>query len=159
MEDERGPAHKGTGQGRLNGSNTENTGLRPHGEHGLIHGGITNAILSASYRVHGTLGPGLLERVYHACLCHELKRLGIHYSSEKPMPVSYDGMNFELGYRVDLLVEDKVIVEIKAVEEVLPVHKAQLLTYLRLSRIRVGLLINFGASHLRDGITRRVVGS
>ncbi|MFN7914338.1 MAG: GxxExxY protein [Vicinamibacterales bacterium] len=154
----------GTDSGRrtpagTTGDNTERTGLRPHGTHGLIHGATTNSILSAAYRVHGSLGPGLLERVYHTCLCHELGRLGIRYSSEKPMPVSYDGIDFELGYRVDLLVENKVIVEIKAVEEVLPIHKAQLLTYLRLSRIRVGLLINFGAARLRDGITRRVVGS
>lgn len=74
------------------------------------------------------------------------------------MPVTYDGIDFELGYRVDLLVDEKVIVEVKAVEEILPVHHAQLLTYLRLSRVRVGLLINFGAPRLRDGITRRVVG-
>lgn len=74
------------------------------------------------------------------------------------MPVAYDGIDFELGYRVDLLVDDKVIVEVKAVEEILPVHHAQLLTYLRLSRVRVGLLINFGAARLRDGITRKVVG-
>lgn len=138
--------------------NTEATEGRSHGAQGLIHGQTTNGILSAAYRVHGHLGPGLLERVYHTCLCHELRRLRIPFESEKPLPVVYDGIRLDLGYRVDLLVDEKVLVEVKAVEKILPVHESQLLTYLRLSRIRVGLLLNFGTVRFRDGIVRRVLG-
>ena len=124
----------------------------------LVHGDLTSAILSAAYRVHSKLGPGLLERTYRVCLCHELKQRGVRFESEKALPVEYDGLVVDLGYRVDLLVEDAVIVEIKAVEALLPVHEAQLLSYLRLSRKRVGLLINFNVAHLRDGIRRKVNG-
>ena len=92
------------------------------------------------------------------CLCHELHRLGIPFESEKPFAVEYDGLVIELGYRIDLLVEDKVIVEVKAIETILPVHEAQLLSYLKLSRRRVGLLINFNVAHLRQGVRRRVCG-
>lgn len=139
-------------------ANTEVTATTTHGRHGLVHGKTTNSILAAAYRVHGRLGPGLLERVYQTCLCHELGRMGIPFEAEKPLPVLYDGVFIELGYRVDLLVERKVIVEVKAVEAVLPVHESQLLTYLRLSGTRVGLLINFSTARLRDGIRRRIVG-
>ena len=139
-------------------ANTENTVKRRHGIHGLVYGRTTNLILAAAYRVHGHLGPGLLERVYHTCLCHELLRMGIPYESEKPLPVVYDGVSMELGFRVDILVETKVIVEVKAVEQILPVHESQLLSYLRLSGARVGLLINFNSANLRDGIRRRVLG-
>lgn len=129
-----------------------------HGEHGLVHGRTTTAILAAAHRVHGHLGPGLLERVYHTCLCHELVRMGIPVESEKALPVNYDGVRIDLGYRVDLIVESKVLVEVKAVESVLPVHEAQLLSYLRLSGIRVGLLINFNVARLHQGIRRRILG-
>lgn len=132
----------------------ENTRTRQ----GLVHGRTTNAILAAAYRVHGHLGPGLLERVYHVCLCHELSRMGIAFESEKPLAVVYDGVPIELGFRIDLLVESKVIVEVKTVETILPVHEAQLLSYLRLSGARVGLLINFNTTRLRDGLRRRVLG-
>ena len=108
--------------------------------------------------MHSKLGPGLLERPYRACLCHELQRLGVSFEAEKPFAVEYDGLVIELGYRVDLLVEDKVIVEVKALETILPVHEAQLLSYLKLSRKRVGLLINFNVAHLRQGIRRRICG-
>ena len=139
-------------------ADTEGTVGQRHGAHGLIHGRTTNAILSAAYRVHGRLGPGLLERVYQTCLCHELRRMGVAFESEKPLPVVYDGIRLDIGYRVDLLVDEKVIVEVKTVEKVLPVHESQLLTYLRLSGVRVGLLLNFGAARLREGIVRRVLG-
>lgn len=129
-----------------------------HGTHGLIHARTTNAILSAAYRVHGKLGPGLLERVYQTCLCYELGKMGIEVEAEKLLPVPYDEIVLDIGYRLDLVVDRKVIVEVKAVELLLPVHEAQLLTYLRLSDIRVGLIINFNVARLRDGIRRRVLG-
>ncbi|PWT84757.1 MAG: GxxExxY protein [Blastocatellia bacterium] len=119
---------------------------------------MTNDILSSAYKVHSKLGPGLLERVYRVCLCHELTRLGVSYEVERPFPVDYDGVIIEIGYRIDLLVEDAVVVEIKAVQSVLPIHEAQLLSYLRLSRKRVGLLINFNVARLRQGIRRRICG-
>jgi GxxExxY protein len=112
--------------------------------------------LAAAYRVHSRLGPGLLERPYKVCVCHELARLGISFETEKVLPVNYDGVIVELGYRIDLLVEDEVIVEIKAVERILPVHEAQLLSYLRLSRKRVGLLINFNVARLQQRIHRKI---
>lgn len=115
-----------------------------NGTHGsLVHGDITNSIISAAYRVHSRIGPGLLERVYKACLARELTRPGVSFVCEKLLPVEYDGLVIDLGYRVDFMVSDAVIVETKSVETLLPVHEAQLLAYLRLSRKRVGLLINF----------------
>jgi GxxExxY protein len=140
---------------RLTTEDTDTNGK--HGSH-LIHGDITNSIIRAAYRVHSRLGPGLLERVYKVCLCHELGRQGVSYVSEKLLPVEYDGLTIDLGYRVDLLVADAVIVEIKAVETILPVHESQLLAYLRLSLKRVGLLINFNVAELKDGLRRRVSG-
>lgn len=135
-------------------------GTATNGGHGihLVHGKLTNSILSAAYTVHSKLGPGLLERPYRVCLARELERLGVRFEIEKAFPVVYDGMSVDLGYRVDLLVEDVVIVEIKAVEKLLPIHEAQLLSYLKLSGIRVGLLINFNVAHLRQGIRRRICG-
>ena len=118
----------------------------------------THDIVGAAIEVHRRLGPGLLERPYRVCLGHELQRLNLAFESEKLLPVGYDGLTIHLGYRVDILVEGKVIVEVKAVETILPVHEAQLLSYLKLSGIRVGLLINFNVAHLKDGIRRRVCG-
>jgi GxxExxY protein len=116
-----------------------------HGGH-LVHASITNSVLGAAYRVHSRLGPGLLEKPYRVCLAHELAKGGIPFETEKEFPVVYEGVSIELGYRVDLLVAKAVIVEIKAVENLLPVHEAQLLSYLKLSGIRVGLLINFNGA-------------
>jgi GxxExxY protein len=139
-------------------SNTDTTDTDGH-DGLLLHGETTGSIIiGASYRVHSRLGPGLPERVYKTCVGYELSRLGISHESEKILPVEYDGLRFEFGYRVDLLVADAVIVEVKAVEAVLPVHEAQLLAYMRLSRKRVGLLINFNVADLKDGIRRRVWG-
>jgi GxxExxY protein len=130
-----------------------------NGKHGrLLHGGVTNSILSAAYRMHSRIGPGLLEPVYKKCLGHELSKAGLPFICEKLLPVEYDGLVIDFGYRVDFIVADAVIVEIKSVETILPVHDAQLLGYLRLSRIRVGLLINFNVAHLKDGIRRKVCG-
>ena len=99
-----------------------------------------------------------MERPYRVCMAYELDKLGVRFEAEKVFPVIYDGISIEFGYRVDLLVEEAVIVEIKAVENILPIHEAQLLSYLKLSGVRVGLLINFNAVDLRHGIKRRVCG-
>lgn len=117
---------------------------------------ITGAIIQAAYKVHSALGPGLLESAYEACLARELELQGLRVQRQVGLPVTYQGISVDLGYRIDLLVEDLVVVELKAVEAVLPVHKAQLLSHVRLSGHRVGLLINFHVEHLKDGITRVV---
>ena len=124
----------------------------------LVHGRITNSILSCAYRVHARLGPGLFEKPYKVCLCHELARLGISYQTEKSFPITYDDVCIELGYRADIVVEDAVIVEVKSIEQFLPVHDAQLLSYLRLSGKRVGLLLNFNVANLQQGIRRKILG-
>lgn len=107
-------------------------------------------------KVHSALGPGLLESAYQACLLYELNKQGMNVKAEVILPVVYEGTEVDAGYRLDLLVEDRVIVELKSVEKTLPVHEAQLITYLKLSKCKVGLLINFNVKHLREGITRRV---
>jgi GxxExxY protein len=124
----------------------------------LVHGETTDAILTAARKVHSRLGPGLLEQPYKVCLCIELQRAGIKFETDKMFPVVYDDVSISLGYRVDLIVDDKVIVEVKAVEHVLPIHIAQLISYLKLSRMRVGLLLNFNVERFRDGIHRKVWG-
>ncbi len=117
---------------------------------------VSGAIIDAAIKVHSALGPGLLESAYEACLLHELKKRGLTVSSQILMPVIYDGLEIDIGYRVDLIVENEVLVELKAVEKQLPIHEAQLLSYLKLSKKRVGLLINFNVHHLKDGIKRLV---
>jgi len=114
-------------------------------------------IVDAAMAVHMALGPGLLESVYEVCLCHELSERGAPFESQVPLPVVYKGVRLDAGLRLDLVVDGKVIVELKAVESVQPVHEAQLLTYLRLTRLRLGLLINFNKALLRDGIKRMVL--
>lgn len=115
---------------------------------------ITSSIIESACKVHSALGPGLLERTYSVCLKHELIKKGHKALSEVGIPVIYDGIAIDVGYRLDLLVEDKVIVELKAVQEVAPIHKVQLLTYLRLSNKPVGLLLNFNVTSMKDGINR-----
>jgi len=117
---------------------------------------VSGAIVNAAMKVHSALGPGLLESTYEACLLHELSQLGLKVATQVSLPVAYDGIKIDVGYRVDLLVEDAVIVELKAVETLLPIHQAQLLSYLKLSGKRVGLLINFNVLHLKNGIKRMV---
>ena len=117
---------------------------------------ITGSIVDAAMKVHTALGPGLLESVYEKCLKHELAKRGLRVESQRWLPVVYDGIEMEGGYKIDLLVEEIVVVELKVVEQLLPIHKAQLLLYLKLSGKRVGLLINFNVVHLREGI-RRIV--
>jgi GxxExxY protein len=123
----------------------------------ILHSPITGDILSAAFEVHRELGPGLLESAYQACLCHELSCRGLSFRTEVPLPVRYKDVRLECGYRIDLVVEDKIAVELKSVDKILPIHQAQLLTYLRLSGLRVGLLMNFNVRMLKDGILRRVL--
>ena len=117
---------------------------------------ITGAFVDAALKVHRTLGPGLLESVYEAVLARALARLGFEVERQKSVRLEYDGMIFDDAFRMDLLVEQRVIVEIKSLEKVAPVHGKQLLTYLRLRQLPVGLLINFGAATLKEGLTRMV---
>ena len=119
---------------------------------------ITSAVVACAIDVHRELGPGLLESVYQEAMVCELRNRELSFVSEVVVPVVYKGMRIDRGFRADIIVEDKVILELKSVEEVSKVHKKQLLTYLRLSRLRVGLLLNFGAVLMRDGITRIVNG-
>ena len=118
---------------------------------------VSGAIVDAAMNVHSVLGPGLLESAYEACLAHELRSRGLQVATQVGLPVVYEGVRLDLGYRIDLLVENAVIVEIKAVEAIAPIHEAQLLSYLKLSGKRVGLLINFNVLHLKDGIKRMVL--
>lgn len=120
---------------------------------------ITEGIIGAAMRVHSALGPGLLEKAYTACLAYELRKAGFEVQVEVELPVVYESVRIELGYRADLIVNDLVIVELKCVEKIIPVHEAQIISYLRLSKKNVGLLINFHVRSLRDGIKRFVEGA
>jgi GxxExxY protein len=123
----------------------------------LIHEDLTEQVIGAAIEVHRTLGPGLLESAYEECLCHELHLRGIHFQRQVPLPVQYKGVNLDCGYRIDIVVEDAVVLELKCCEHMLPVHEAQLLTYLKLTGIRVGLIMNFHVATLvRGGIVRKV---
>ena len=117
---------------------------------------IATIVVDAALKIHKTLGPGLLESVYQAVLDFELQKRGLRVTQQVGLPVHYEGIKLELGFRVDLIVSDKVIIEIKSVETLAPVHKKQLLTYLRLMNLRLGLLINFNVELIKDGIHRVV---
>jgi len=117
---------------------------------------ISAGIIQAAMKVHTALGPGLLESAYETCLAYELRKTGFHVTTQVPLAVTYEDAVLDIGYRLDMLVEDEVIIELKAIESIQPVHKAQLLSYLRLRKSRLGLLINFHVEHLRDGISRIV---
>lgn len=117
---------------------------------------ITSAIIGAAMKIHTALGPGLLESAYEACLCHELRKQGFQSERQVILPIHYDGIQVDEGYRIDLLVNKVVIVELKAVEKILPVHTAQIISYLRLSQLSIGLILNFKQEHMRDGIHRYV---
>jgi GxxExxY protein len=119
---------------------------------------IGTAVLNCAMKVHTSLGPGLLESVYELCLAHELSKIGMKATRQTALPVCYDGLEIEGGFRVDLVVENLVIVEVKAIERLLPVHRSQLLTYLRPSGLKLGYLLNFNVAHMRDGIKRVVNG-
>lgn len=132
---------------------TENEGAGSH----LIHEDLTEKIIGAIIEVHRELGPGLMESAYEECLCHELRLAGLSFQRQVEVPVRYKGIKLDCGYRIDLLVEGKVIVEIKAVDRLLPVHEAQLLTYMKITRTPVGLLVNFNVSLATKGIVRKVL--
>ena len=115
---------------------------------------LSKIVLDAAFRIHTKLGPGLLESAYEAIMAYELNQRGLAVQRQVPIPIYYEGLTFEEGFRADLLVEDKLIVELKSVERLAPVHGKQVLTQLRLSQKRLGLLINFGEVHLKHGIER-----
>ena len=117
---------------------------------------ISNKIIGAAIQIHRTLGPRLLESTYEACLKYELEKRGLKIQSQVGLPVIYDGIKIDLGYRLDILVDDAVIIELKAVTTITPLHEAQLLSYLKLSGKHLGLLINFNVTLLKDGIKRRI---
>ena len=122
-----------------------------------LHADLTEAVLAAAFEVHSALGPGLLESAYEACLAHELGCRGLRCRRQVELPVRYKDEFVDAGYRIDLLIEEAVVVELKATDKLQPINEAQLLTYLKLSGNRVGLLLNFNTIHLRDGIKRRVL--
>ncbi len=118
---------------------------------------LTHTIIGAAIEVHRCLGPGLLESTYEECLCYELNRFNLSYERQKPLPVIYKDIQLDAGYRVDIVVENRVVIELKSVDELSPLHEAQLLTYLKLGGWHVGLLINFNVPVLKDGIKRRML--
>lgn len=120
---------------------------------------VSRLILDAAMKVHSALGPGLLESTYEACLTQELRLKGLAVQTQVPLPVVYEGIKLEIGYRIDMLVEDVVVVEVKSVDGIAPIHEAQLLSYLKLSGRSLGLLLNFNTVHLKDGIRRFVMGT
>ncbi len=122
-----------------------------------LHAALTGKIIGAAIEVHEALGPGLLESAYEACLCHELVARGLCVERQVALPVMYRGQQVDCAFRMDIVVEGAVVVEIKSVEAIAPIHEAQLMTYLKLSGLRVGLLMNFNVRILKEGIVRRVV--
>jgi GxxExxY protein len=121
------------------------------------HEAITQTIIGSAISVHRALGPGLLESSYERCLCHELAKRGVPFKRQVPIPIEYDGVKLACAYRVDLIVADLVVVELKAIDTLRPIHKAQLLTYVRHARKNVGLLFNFSERTLKEGIVRVVL--
>ena len=117
---------------------------------------LTERVIGACIEIHRALGPGLLEAAYEECLCYELSQTGLKFERQKSLPVHYKDVKLDCGYRLDLVVEEKIIIELKAVESLLPIHEAQLLTYLKLSGLTLGLLINFNVAMLKQGIKRIV---
>jgi GxxExxY protein len=120
---------------------------------------LTKSVIGAAIEVHRALGPGLLESAYEICLCRELNLREIQFRRQVPIPVGYKGVKLDCGYRSDVIIEDSLLLELKAVDALLPIHEAQLLSYLKLTGLNVGLLINFNVELLRDGIRRRVLNS
>lgn len=119
---------------------------------------LTDAIIGASMEVHRALGPGLLESTYEMCLCRELSIRGVHFERQVPISVEYKGVKLDCGYRADVVVNDSILIEIKAIDSLLSIHEAQLLSYLKLGGWKIGLLINFNVELLKHGIRRRVLG-
>ena len=123
----------------------------------LLREQLTEQIIGAAIEVHRELGPGLLESAYEECLCHELYFRNLAFQRQIDLPVGYKNLKLDCGYRLDIVVEDAIVVELKSTEQLLPIHHAQLLTYLRLSGKKIGLLINFNVAVLKNGIVRRVL--
>ena len=119
---------------------------------------LTRSIIGSAIEVHKELGPGLLESTYEACLFYELNQKGLFVEKQKTLPVKYKGIELEIGYRIDLLVENQVLIELKSVKEILPIHSAQLLSYLKISNLQIGLLFNFNETKLVDGV-RRIINN
>ena len=117
---------------------------------------LSSKIIGAAIEVHKTLGPGLLESAYEECLCHELSIQGLLFEKQKPLSVDYKGKKLDCGYRLDIIVEKAIIIELKSCEKIEPIHKAQLLTYLKLSGLNLGLILNFNVPLMRDGIVRNL---
>ena len=115
---------------------------------------LTSEIIGAAIEVHKVLGPGLLESAYEKCLCYELGQHGLRFDRQRPLSIQYKGLQLDCGYKLDIVVQDTVILELKSCDRVEPIHKAQLLTYLKLSGLKLGLLLNFNVPVMRDGITR-----
>lgn len=124
----------------------------------MIEDKITDKIINSAIKIHDVLGPGLLESAYHECLYYELKKNGVQVHKEKPVPLIYEDVKLDCGYRADLIVEGKVIVEVKSVDALNDIHLAQVLTYLKLSNCRIGLLLNFNVLKLKNGIKRVING-
>lgn len=118
---------------------------------------LSYAIIGCAYNVHKELGPGLLESAYESCLCYEFSNKNIEYERQKPLPIIYKNNQLDCGYRIDILVENKIIIELKTVETILPIHTAQIMTYLKLSHKHLGLLLNFYNINLQNGIKRYVL--
>jgi GxxExxY protein len=131
-------------------------GGRGEGETGLTAGDLTGRVIGLAIKVHKTVGPGLLEQVYVDCLCLEMARNGLAFQRQVELPLIYDGVRLPRAYRADIVVEGSIILEIKSIEQILPVHESQLLTYLHLSGCRVGLLLNFNTTLLKNGLRRFV---
>jgi len=128
-----------------------------HKGHEIEFDQLSNRVIGCALEVHRTLGPGLLESTYEQCLAHELSRSNIPFKLQWPLPVKYKGIKLDCGYRVDLFVDDELIVELKSVDKIMGIHRAQLLTYMKLSAVRIGLLINFNVEILKAGIKRFVL--
>jgi GxxExxY protein len=124
--------------------------------HGFVENVLTDRIIGFAIEVHRHLGPGLLESVYEECLCYELSQIGLRFERQVHLPVTYKGIKLECGHKLDLVVEDSVVVELKSIEGIIPLHQAQLLTYLKTSNKKVGLLINFNVQFLKTGLKRVV---
>jgi GxxExxY protein len=124
---------------------------------GMLRDPLTERVIGLAIEVHRTLGPGLLESAYEDCLCHELRESALEYQRQLALPVSYKSVRLESGFKIDILIQRSLVLELKAVEQILPVHEAQLLTYLKLGGFKTGLLLNFHVAVLKDGIKRMVL--
>jgi len=123
----------------------------------MLERDLSDSIIGSAIKVHKSLGPGILENAYEECLCYELNISGLKFQRQVPFPIEYENIKLESRYRADIVVDNKVIVELKSVEKKLPIHEAQLLTYLKVSKLQIGLLLNFNVTKLKDGLVRRVL--